>query len=262
MKRLRLDTEDFIVVELPKQEVADFIQKYHYSPVFPKLTKHWLGIYNNKDVLVGAMTLGWGTQPKQTIKKLFPDLDTQDYLEIGKMCMSDDMPRNSETQMLRSVVQWLKIHRPDVSLLYTMADGIMGKVGYVYQAFNFKYGGSYYTDVYMTNTGEKVHPRSTRELLVENAEFVGKDKLFWMTHDFLEHKGMQRIKGLMFRYMYPLNKKGKWILKKSDWSIDYPKDKDLMWKKQVGPGKYDIIEKPSFTFDNAIINKRNIQQFK
>jgi len=132
---------NFQVNEIPKNECVEFIQRFHYSPVFPKLTKHWLGIFDDDFNLVGAMTLGWGTQPKQTIKKLFPTLDTMDYLEIGKMCMDEAMPRNSETQMLKAVVSWIKKYRSDVSMLYTMADGIMGKVGYVYQAFNFRYGG-------------------------------------------------------------------------------------------------------------------------
>ena len=68
------------VNEIPKKELVDFVQKYHYSPVFPKLTKHWLGIYDDNLNLVGCLTLGWGTQPKQTIQKLFPTLDTKDYL--------------------------------------------------------------------------------------------------------------------------------------------------------------------------------------
>lgn len=40
----------------------------------------------------------------------------------------------------------------------------MGKCGYVYQAANFYYGGEYWTDSYMSDKGEKVHPRTTRQL--------------------------------------------------------------------------------------------------
>ena len=76
-----------------------FVQERHYSPVMPRLTKHWLGTYVD-DKLVGVLTLGWGTRPKHTIQKLFPELDTKDYYEIGKMCMDESMPRNSESQML------------------------------------------------------------------------------------------------------------------------------------------------------------------
>ena len=32
-----------------------------------------------------------------------------DYYEIGKMCMLDEMPKNSESQMLSKVVKWMKI---------------------------------------------------------------------------------------------------------------------------------------------------------
>ena len=65
-----------------------------------------------KDELVGVLTLGWGTQPLQTIKKLFPNLVSEDYYEIGKMCMDDKMPRNSESQMISSVVRWMKKNLP------------------------------------------------------------------------------------------------------------------------------------------------------
>jgi hypothetical protein len=251
---------NFVVKEINKYMVVEFVQKFHYSPVFPKITKHWLGVFND-DVLVGTLTLGWGTQPKQTIKKVFPTLDTQDYLEIGKMCMSDDMPKNSESQMLSAVIKWLKENKPDLIMLYTMADGIMGKCGYVYQSANFLYGGEYWTDVYMTKDGEKVHPRSVRDLLAENAKFSGKERVFWFTPDFMKTIGMRRIRGKMFRYMYPLNKRARKLLLDNGWNIEYPKDFNLSWKEQIEKGKYVTIERPEFTFENAVINKKNIEQY-
>jgi hypothetical protein len=74
---------------IPKHIAVPFIQKYHYSKILPRLTKWYLGYFENDD-LVGVVTLGWGTQPKQTIQKLFynHDIDTKDYFEIGKMCFS------------------------------------------------------------------------------------------------------------------------------------------------------------------------------
>ena len=90
-----------------------------------------------------------------TIKKMFPTLTTQDYYEIGKMCMDDAMPRNSETQMMSATIRWMKQNTPSVKYLYTWADGIVGKSGYVYQAGNFLYGGFIWSDVYVTDAGEK-----------------------------------------------------------------------------------------------------------
>ena len=98
---------DFEIKLLHKQNAIDFIQKYHYSRgQMPSLTKHYLGFYLN-DTLRGVLTLGWGTQPRQTINKMFPGLESKDYYEIGKMCMDEDMPRNSESQMISATIKWM-----------------------------------------------------------------------------------------------------------------------------------------------------------
>ena len=246
---------DFEINELKKQEAVVFVEKYHYSPIMPKLTKHYLGFYVNKE-LKGVLTLGWGTQPKQTIKKLFPKLNTQDYFEIGKMCMTEDMPRNSESQMLSKTISWLKSHKPEKLFLYTMADGIMGKCGYVYQASNFYFGEGYKTSVYMMDNGEKLHPRGSKQLLKENCVFSKRDKLFWMTRDFMKHKNIKHIEGLMFRYIYPLSKKAKRIMNQDStlmWDKNYPKDKDLKWFDKTESPKIEIPQ-PAFTYEDMKYN--------
>ena len=256
---------DFVVRELSRAVATEFVQKYHYSPVMPRLTKHFLGFFH-ENKLVGVLTLGWGTQPRQTINKMFPGLESKDYYEIGKMCMDEDMPRNSESQMISATVKWMKKNTPECLFLYTMADGIMGKCGYVYQASNFYFGEKYFTDVYLMENGEKLHPRSTKELLKVNDEFVGKEKLFWLTSDFMEHKGIRKIQGYMFRYIYPLNKRAKKLMKNSstlEWTFDYPKDKDLEWYDTTGgKGKKFKVDQPAFTFEEATYNKKNIEGHK
>ncbi len=265
----------------------------------PKLTKHWLGVYKGED-LVGVITLGWGTKPMHTIQKIVSkDLGSRDYYEIGKMCMLDSEPRNSETQMLSQVVKWIKQNQPQVSFLYTLADGIMGKCGYVYQAANFYYGGEYWTDSYMSSKGEKVHPRTTRQLCKDNWKWhydedsIGfkqsfkdnhdnkvqefhsgvrskapKEQVFWLTPEFMNHLGMKKIKGKMFRYIYPLSKKAKKILKKSevDWKIGtgvYPKDDSLQWRTMVARKKYEILEGiPAWDLQVVEHNTKNVNAHK
>ena len=92
------------IQEINKEQAYPLIAANHYSPVMPRLTKHYLGVFQD-DTLVGVLTLGWGTQPRQTINKLFPGLGTESYYEIGKMCMLEEMPRNSESQMLSLTIQ-------------------------------------------------------------------------------------------------------------------------------------------------------------
>ena len=96
------------IKEISKGEFLKMVYDYHYSIVMPRHTKYYLGCFLD-DKLVGGISLGWGTQPKNTITKLFPTLDTKDYFEIGKMVMLDEMPKNSESQMLSEMIKYIKI---------------------------------------------------------------------------------------------------------------------------------------------------------
>lgn len=76
----------FNIKEISKEDALRMIRKYHYSNTLPKINKYFLGFFLDKE-LAGVVTLGWGTRPRHTIQRIFPSLDTKDYLEIGRMCM-------------------------------------------------------------------------------------------------------------------------------------------------------------------------------
>ena len=261
---------EFQIKEVSRSYATDFIQSLHYSKIMPKLTKHFLGCYPENE-LVGVLTLGWGTQPKATIAKLFDGLDTKNYYEIGKMCMKEEMPKNSESQMISAVVKWMKVNTPERQFLYTWADGIMGKPGYVYQAANFLYGGFIWTQIYISDKGEKIHPRSARKLCEENVQFklerepdffVGKkgERIYWLTQDFLDYKNILKVHGKQFRYILPLNKKARKLLKKSnvEWNLNYPKDNDLVWNKSTKDGKKRLESMPKIDSDMTEYNTKNV----
>ncbi len=253
---------NYEIRRLPKPTAVVFIQKYHYSPVMPSLTKHFLGFFLD-NILVGVLTLGWGTQPLATINKMFPGLKSKDYFEIGKMCLSPDFnnTKGAGSQMVSATIRWMK-NNTDCLFLYTMADGIMGKCGYVYQASNFYFGEKYWTKVYMMENGEKLHPRSSKFLCEENSKDIGR-KVFWLTTDFLKKKGIKVIKGYMFRYIYPLNKKAKRIMKNHStmkWTRNYPKDKDLEWIDATDSKDKKTVPQPPFTFEDAKYNLKNMNE--
>jgi hypothetical protein len=250
-----------ILKSLNKYTAAEFVALRHYSAVMPKLTKHYLGCFLQNE-LVGVITFGWGTRPKHTIQKLFPQLNTEDYFEIGKMCMDDKMPKNSESQLLSLSIKWLK-KNTKIKYLYTWADGLVGKPGYVYQSANFLYGGFSITDTYVTEQGEKVHPR-TMQGHIPNT----KNRKYGMRPNpkQLIQLKLSRVKGKQFRYIYPMTKKDRKQLKKStvQWSLNYPKEKDLIWYiKKPGETEYKETNKIPFDLSKEMIyNKRNINMYK
>jgi hypothetical protein len=245
---------------IDKFTAADFVFSRHYSNVMPRLTKHYLGCFQD-DKLVGVLTFGWGTRPLHTIQKLFPELESKHYLEIGKMCMDESMPRNSESQMLSLGIKWLK-KNTDVMYLFTWADGLVGKPGYVYQSANFLYGGYILTDTYLTSKGEKVHPRTMQGLMESE-----KDTQYGSrpTPTQLRELGISRVKGKQFRYIYPMSRSAKKYLANStvSWGLDYPKHKDLVWMvKKPEETSYTKTNEIPFTLSKETeFNKGNIERF-
>jgi len=292
----RTQKYQFEIENIDKYTAYAFVSRYHYSPVMPVQTKHYLAIKLDGEIR-GVLTLGWGTQPRNTFTKIFPGLKeevsvktgdkyakhmSEYYFEIGKMCMDPDMPFNSETQMLAEVSRWIKKTYPRCLFLYTMADGIMGKHGMVYQAANFVFIDKFLTDVYMMDNGEKLHPRTSKDLCKENAVWLkeneperfeklkNKNQVFWLTDGFMKEKGIKRIKGYMFRYMLPLSKRARKMLTNpkiiDKKMIDQtpPSKDDLVWWDATDAGqKVKLDEMPPFCLDldNIVANQRNIEKY-
>ena len=260
------------IKEISKSEALYLIFNNHYSKIMPRLSKHFLGGYiDNK--LVAVMTLGWGTRPKHTIKKLFPNLDTKDYYEIGKMCLLEELPKNSESIFISKIFKFVKHNYKYIKLIYTWADGILGKPGYVYQASNFMYGGYITTDLYISEEGEKVHPRTAQGVMNRSdSEEIKKNRR--PDTKFLIENNWSHYKGKQFRYVYFMcsKKEKKKLLKQSlvDWNQSFPKDKDLSWrKKNLKEGIWydvdtiDYNEKASIKYNkSALDNKKIVDKMK
>lgn len=210
------------------------------------MTKLCLCFRDNNGAVAGVCTLGWGTRPLHTIQKAFPGLTTKDYFEIGKLCLRDEMPPNSESWFLSRIIRYLRKFYPDKQLLYTWADGTMGKPGYVYQAANFFYGGFIDTEVYVNSSFEKVHPRTFQGL----SQVKGNGKMNSRAMTVATAMGYAKLWGRQFRYVYPLCHKQKWAKLQAEspfqWQRhNYPKDGDCLWVLQDGEGRKALSELPT-----------------
>jgi hypothetical protein len=230
-------------------DAVPFIHRIHYSKVMPRHTKAIIGGFNDGQ-LVAVMTLGYGTAPLHTIRKLFPSLTTKDYFEIGKLCMLNELPKNSESYFMARCIKMLKRDFPDRKVLFTWADGVIGKPGYVYQGSNFYYGGYIWASMYMTPDGVKVHERSLQgKVNIPGRPRSG--KFMSLSYEYLAPYGFTRYSGLLFRYVYPLCSPKEWERLRAESSVkweqgNYPKDPDCKWKKQIAKGKMAECEMPIF----------------
>jgi len=209
---------------------------HHYAVISPPITKVTFGLFHDGK-LVGVALWGYGTRPLHTIKKLFPSLDVENYLELNRLCVLDDMPRNTESRFISMMTEYVKKRLPLVKLLYSWADGLRGKPGYVYQASNWLYGGFIWSQFYMTNDGEVVHPRFLVTRYGTRKKSV------------TEGLGLTKIHGYQFRYCKFLcsHKERKRLLRESpfDWAQAFPKHDDLKWKIDAEDGSRETRELPT-----------------
>lgn len=236
------------IQKIDKNEASMFIEKHHYRKTMPKLNKFFYGGYF-EGKLVAVITFGWGTQPKATIGKLFKNIETKDYLEIGRLCCIDELPKNTESNFMSRVFKKL-LEETKLKVIFSWSDGIMGKPGFVYQATNFLYAGKITTDVYITKEGYLIHPRSAKKLLEANAFFENKKKLFWLTDSFCNKNGITRLKGFQFKYVHLLGnkKQQRETLKNCIVSMNknYPKMNDIFFFKKNKIGKYEKCDFPNY----------------
>jgi len=129
--------------------------KYHYSH---KTTKNrFKSFLINKDK--GFMQLGYGIRPhmKHTISKL---ITKENYCEFDRMWLSDELPKNSESQCISLLLFYLKRSYPQIKFIITYADGSVGNTGIIYKATNAINLGDVPVDFYLLPSGERVHPVS------------------------------------------------------------------------------------------------------
>ena len=193
-----------------------------------------------------------GNKAKAYDSENFSKFDTKDYLEIGRMCMTEEMPRNSESQMLSQLVKWIRRNIPELKVLFTWADGMLGKVGYVYQASNFIYAGYSDGEMYMKD-GVKIHVRQMKSFLVPDGQ---RDERITVrpTVEQMRNYNILHFKGKQYRYLLFLcDRKEKQKLVEEfliDLGLPRPKDDDLMWRvKDLDTGKWVESDKPPYKTD-------------
>jgi len=128
----------------------------HYSGTVAQGVQFNIGIFY-ESVLYGVAQFGYGIRPKDTCKWV-KDTLSNEYLELNRLWLSDKLGMNSESKTISMCLKYVKQRKPELKWIISFADGMMGKVGTIYQATNFIYTG-FRKDggIWMTRDGERLH---------------------------------------------------------------------------------------------------------
>lgn len=181
------------LMECPNEEADKVIIKYHYSHKTTKNRFKSFSVNGGK----GYLQLGYGIRPhmKHTISK---HITIDNYCEFDRMWLSDELPKNSESQVIGLLLSYLKQRYPRIKFVITYADGSVGNKGIIYQATNAIALDKVPVDFYILESGERVHPVSMYHRHGTRAKEALESR----------YPGIKHVKGTEFqyRYLYILNR--------------------------------------------------------
>ena len=144
----------FFVAQVPSRQARETIIENHYSGRVVNNSYLHLGVYL-AGRYVGVLQFGYALNPSR-VGHIVRETKTGEYLELNRMWLSDEAPRNSESQAIAYSVRFIRRAMPMVAWIQSFADERCGGLGVVYQAANFLYIGSHVTE-FLELDGEYYH---------------------------------------------------------------------------------------------------------
>lgn len=146
------------VVPATRKEVRDFIEKHHYSHNINGLSSTYCFALMDGGNIVGAMIYGKLAMANQW--KKYGEKE-EDVLELRRLVLIDDTPRNSESFFIGRSLRWLK-KNTQVKTIVSYADPNYGHTGIVYRASNFTCVGMTAPGRVIMWNGKKYHDKAIR----------------------------------------------------------------------------------------------------
>ena len=126
---------DLVVRPVSPQLGRAFVRANHYSGKVTSNSQLHLGAFLNGR-LVGVAQFGPPLDRSKVIG-LVADTAWNDMLELNRLVMLDDTPRNSESRFISQCIRLIRKHAPNVQWLLSFADGTQCGDGTIYRASGF-----------------------------------------------------------------------------------------------------------------------------
>ena len=138
--------EAFYVAQIPCRDARAIIMAHHYSHRVVNNSYLHLGVFR-EGALEGVLQWGYALCPARAGKVVEGTVQGQ-YMELNRMWLSDDAPRNSESRAISYALKYIKRACPSVAWVQSFADERCKGLGVVYQACSFLYVGCHTTAFY------------------------------------------------------------------------------------------------------------------
>lgn len=200
----------FYVAQLPCKDARAIITRFHYSHRVVNNSYLHLGVYLD-EALEGVLQFGYMLNPARAGKVVAGTVQGE-YMELNRMWLSDEAPRNSESRAISYAFKYIRRACPTVAWIQSFADERCGGLGVVYQAANFLYLGSHKTSFYELDGATyhemllTAHKKSGNrgEYLRANLDRAEKRTLRQFRYVyFLKRNWMKRLKLKMQQYPKP-----------------------------------------------------------
>jgi hypothetical protein len=140
--------------------VRAFLGKWHYSNYVNIQAKEVFGLFREGTFLPELVGVCIYTRPAgpTAAQKYYPQ-DPDKCLELRRLCLIDDTPKNAESFFVSRTLKWLK-KNTDWKFVVSYADPEQGHQGTIYKASNFKYEGVTSPGTSLLVDGEPFHIRT------------------------------------------------------------------------------------------------------
>lgn len=225
---------DYTIDLIDKTIAKKLIIENHYSHKWTSC-RYAIGLFDGEN-LIGVAVYGFPVG-RQTVKSITPNLKNSEVLELTRLWLVDEAPKNSESYFLGKTFDWLR-KNTDVKVLISYSDPMQDHLGIIYQATNWLYQGNNTMLVkgYLHKiNGEVMHPRSVVALYgtIKAEELIKIDP----NYERIEMKKKHR-------YIYILHKKDrkKIISELKHKILPYPKDNlNSGWEKKRKEKEFNVV---------------------
>lgn len=140
--------------------VRTFLSKWHYADYHNVQNKHTFGLFRDGVFLPELVGVCVYTRPAgpSAAQKYYPQ-DPDKCLELRRLCLIDDTPKNAESFFVSRTLKWLR-KNTDWKFVVSYADPEQGHEGTIYKAANFKYEGVTAPGQSLLVDGEPFHIRT------------------------------------------------------------------------------------------------------